>query len=191
MSNAESVIALQRARPHGAEALAEVLDAHRPLICRLVRRVAGDGADAEDVIQEALIAVASSMGRFRGECKLSTWIAGITVRTATRHALRRRREARGLRVADDESAVASSGDDPGEAAEARDFAARLRAAMDRLAPDQRAVVALRHVEGLTLREAAQALGVPVGTVKSRLHHAHRALRAMLTPYMTECEDEAP
>jgi len=72
MGEAESVIPLRRARATGAEALAEILHAHRPLICGLARRVAGDDAEAEDLIQEALVAVATSMNRFRGDCKLGT-----------------------------------------------------------------------------------------------------------------------
>jgi len=191
MCQAESVIALRRARSDSTEALAEVLEAHRPLICRLARRVAGDGADLDDVIQEALIAVATSLGRFRGECKLSTWVAGITVRTATRHALRRRRETLATDPSLPDGPAIGTHDDPVAAVRARDLEARLRASIDSLDPDHRAVVALRHIEGLSLQEVARALGVPLGTVKSRLHHARRALRVMLTPYLAGSEGEMP
>jgi len=190
MAGAESVMAVQRVRSTGTDAVTEVLDAHRPLICRLARRAAGDGADVEDVIQDALIAVATSLRRFRGECKLSTWIAGITVRTATRCALRRRREA-AANVEAMGGLPAFASDDPAATAEGRDFEARLGAAIAQLAPDHRAAVVLRHIEGLSLQEAAQALGVPLGTVKSRLHHARRALEERLAPYLTDSGGETP
>jgi RNA polymerase sigma-70 factor (ECF subfamily) len=194
MSTAESVMILQRARWSGTEALAEVLDAHRPLICRLARRVAGPGDDPEDVVQEALIAIVTSLGRFRGDCKLSTWIAGITVRTAMRYAQRqRRREAMVVPLETDGGPAAAPrpDTDPSEAAQAKDFRAHLFACVGRLAPEQRAVVCLRHLEGMALQEVAQALRVPLGTVKSRLHHARQALRQMMAPYLTESGGETP
>jgi len=194
MSEAESVIPLRRVRAAGAEALAEVLHAHRPLICGLARRISGHDGEAEDVIQEALVAVATSMGRFRGECKLSTWIASITVRTAMRHAQRRRRRETlmaPLETGDEVPPARGAGDDPSETVEARDFRAHVFACIDRLVPEQRAIVCLRHLEGMALQEVAQALSLPLGTVKSRLHHARQALRQMMTPYLAESGGEMP
>ena len=195
MGEAESVIAVQRVRTVGAEALAEVLHAHRPLICGLARRVAGAGSDLEDVVQDALVAIAASLPRFRGECRLSTWIAGITVRTALRHAQRRRqRETRvaSLDASEEAERLAVRGaEDPSGRLEAKEFAACVQASIDRLPPDQRAVVALRHVEGLTLHEIAETLRLPLGTVKSRLHHARQALRQMMAPYLAESGGETP
>ncbi|MBM3475028.1 MAG: sigma-70 family RNA polymerase sigma factor [Armatimonadetes bacterium] len=185
MGEAESVIPLPRARATGAEALAEILHAHRPLICSLARRVAGDDAEAEDVIQEALVAVATSTNRFRGSCKLSTWIAGITVRTAIRHVQRRRRREAMVAPLDTVGERAGRSRDPREAVEARDLRAHVLACIDRLAPEQRAIVCLRHLEGMALQEVAEALQVPLGTVKSRLHHARQALRTMMAPYLAE------
>jgi len=69
--------------------------------------------------------------------------------------------------------------DVGHQVELRDRAARLSEAVDRLPADQRAVVCLRHMEGLSVREVADALGIPEGTVKSRLHYARQQLRRVL------------
>jgi RNA polymerase sigma-70 factor (ECF subfamily) len=194
MSEAESVMVLRRVPAVSSEALAEVLDRHRALICRLARQTVGADADLEDVIQDALVAIATSLSRFRGECKLSTWVASVTVRTALRHASRRRRsEARTTPLdagGEVEALAGSQGDEPGRTLEAKEFRACLQSAIDRLPPDQRAVVALRHVEGLALQEIAKALGTPIGTVKSRLHHARRSLREMMTPYLEESGGEA-
>ena len=71
------------------------------------------------------------------------------------------------------------------AEEAEDTAERLVKAIDRLPPDQRAVVALRHIEGMSTEEVAEALGVPAGTVKSRLHYARQQLKRALMARPTE------
>jgi RNA polymerase sigma-70 factor (ECF subfamily) len=194
MSGAESVIPLRRARAHGTEALAEVLHAHWALIWRLARRVAGANSEVEDVVQDALVAVATSLGRFRGQCKLSTWIAGITVRTAVRHVERRRRhEALVSPLETDAEATPAllASDDPSEVAEAKHLRSHLLTCVNRLAPEQRASVCLRYLEGMALQEVAEALRVPPGTVKSRLHGARQALRKMMAPYLAESEGETP
>jgi len=194
MGEAESVIALREARAAGTQAIAEVLHAHRRLICSLVRRVAGDDSEAEDVIQEVLVAVATSIGRFRGDCKLSTWIAGITVRTAERHLRRRRRReamAAPLDAVGETVTAQGPGRDPSAVAEARHFRAQVLACIDRLPPEQRGIVCLRYLEGMALQEAAQALGIRTGTAKSRLHRARQALREMMAPYLAESEGKTP
>jgi len=168
------------------EAVGALLHQHRRLITGVARRVAGPEVDLEDVVQDTMIAVASGLGRFRGECKVSTWIAGIAVRIAQTHGRRARR--RGARQASweqwpDPGGIAA--EDPEGVVLRREFRAQLEQGIAQLAPPQRAVVVLRHVEGLSLAEVAQALRVPVGTVKSRLHHARRALQQIMRPYLVE------
>jgi RNA polymerase sigma-70 factor (ECF subfamily) len=75
------------------------------------------------------------------------------------------------------------GGNPAEIVEMGEFRRHLRAAIQALPPQQRAVIALRHMEGMQIQEVAAALGTPVGTVKSRLHHARRALRSSMAPYL--------
>ena len=186
MSEAANALTLQRARAGSREALGEVLQGHRALIERLARQVVGSGDDCEDVVQETVIAVATGLPRFRGDCTVKTWIAGITVRIALRHAQRRRRD-QGLRAPMDLAhGVAGSpgrSGDPSAALQAGEFRQRLQAAVDALPPDRRTVFALRHVEDLSLMETAEVLGIPLGTVKSRLHHAREAVREMMAPYL--------
>jgi len=180
--------ALTGQRPaRSREALAGVLQQHRPLICRLCRRMIGDDGDLEDVVQDVLVAIATGIHRFRGQAKLSTWIAKVTVRTAMRHAQRRRRwdqALASLEVAPSQIPIhASVGGDPTEVLETQEFRDHLQVAIQGLPPQQRAVIALRHMEGMQIQEMAEALGTPVGTVKSRLHHARRALRSLMAPYL--------
>jgi len=130
-----------------------------------------------------MVAIIESLDRFRGDARLSTWIASVATRTALNWANRRpqRREA----PLDEQSAGA--GHDPATEAESRDAAARLQEALDRLPSEHRAVVYLRHIEGLPVQEVAQALDLPEGTVKSRLHYARRQLRRYVVARPAESE----
>jgi RNA polymerase sigma-70 factor (ECF subfamily) len=163
---------VRRCRRGDREALAELLHRHRALIGSIVRRVTGPGGHLEDLMQDTMVAVIEGIDRFRGDAKLSTWIASVAARTALNW-VNRRPESREVPL--DEEATTAEGDLTAEV-ERREGAARLQEAIDRLPPGHRAVVCLRHIEGLSVQEAAQALDIPEGTVKSRLHHARRQLR---------------
>jgi len=184
MSDCGESVLPHKCRPWSPPAIEGLLDDHRALITRTVSRVYRSGTDLPDVVQEAAIAIARSMGRFRGECLPSTWVVAVAARVALKHASRR-----------PPPAAASLPDGPGPEADPlaatlrREFAGCLERALDALTPDHRATVALFHVEGLSLQETAEALDVPVGTVKSRLHVARRELRRLMQPYLDGDSDE--
>jgi len=125
---------------------------------------------AEEVVQETMVAVWNGARTFRGTAQVSTWIFGIARNQA--HALRRR-ESRGERVPDEPAVLP----DPAERVEVQD---RVLAAVEELPPEQREVVFLAFYEGFSYREIARILGVPEGTVKSRMYFAKRKLREVLT-----------
>ncbi len=122
---------------------------------------------AEDVLQETMLAVWKGADRFRGGSKVLTWIFGIA-RNQAHNALRQ--EAKGRRLPN--SARHESSSDPTQSMH-RDL--HVRAALDRISTQHREVMHLVFYEGLTVREAALVLGIPEGTVKSRMHHARKAL----------------
>lgn len=124
---------------------------------------------AEEVVQESMVAVWNGARTFRGTSQVSTWIFGIARNQA--HALLRR-EARGARTPNEPLVLP----DPAGEVERED---RVRLAVDRLPPEQREVVFLAFYEGLSYREIAQMLGVPEGTVKSRMYYAKRNLAEVL------------
>jgi RNA polymerase sigma-70 factor (ECF subfamily) len=163
---------VRRCRRGDRAALAELLNRHRALMGSIVRRVTGPGGHLEDLMQDVMVAVIEGLDRFRGDAKLSTWVASVAARTSLNW-VNRRPESRETPL--DEEATGAEGDLTVEV-DRREAAARLQEAIDRLPPGQRAVVCLRHIEGLSVQEVAQALGIPEGTVKSRLHHARRQLR---------------
>lgn len=138
------------------------------------RLCGGDAALAEDVAQEAFIAAHKALPRFRGDSQMSTWFYRILVRTA--HKQRRRRAVR------DKAAVLFGREAPRSAETVHGDAplrGRIAAALETLSAGQRDAFVLVHMEGLTVVEAAEALGSAPGTIKSHVHRALKKLRGEL------------
>ena len=154
---------------HRAAAVSAVFRAFRQPVLGVCLHLTGRRADAEDVVQEVFLSVHRALPLFRGESRLSTWIYRIAIRAALEHRARRRR----TEPLDD--AIPARGPGGEEHVEARDRARRLLIAMDRLSADHRAVLSLFAVDGLSHREIAEILGVPEGTVWSRLNLARKRL----------------
>lgn len=153
---------------HRADAeLQQLLTEHYPQVFRLAWRLAGDRHEAEDIAHEVFIAAMNGWPEFRGDARFSTWIHRITVRIATRHICRRRRHA-----GDPDALEHLAGPDQAEDAL---VAAQISRAVAGLPLVARTVLALVVDEGLSHVDAAAVLGVPVGTIGSRLHAARRQL----------------
>jgi RNA polymerase sigma-70 factor (ECF subfamily) len=146
----------------------------------LVHRFVGADA-AEDVTQEVWIAVYRALPRFRGEAKISTWLFSIAARVCQRHHRRRPKLTVVEETAADEVPDESSG--PEQDALRGELAVIVREAIDVLPPGQREVVHLRQLEGCSYQEIASILGIPIGTVRSRLHHGMAKLADLLDPYL--------
>jgi RNA polymerase sigma-70 factor (ECF subfamily) len=129
--------------------------------------VTGRRADAEDAVQEVFVALHRALPEFRGASRLTTWVYRIALR-ASFHARARRRDGEPL----DPETPGGGGE---EEMSWRDEARRAAAAMDRLPAGPRAVLSLFAIEGLSHREIADILGIPEGTVWSRLHAARKLL----------------
>ena len=168
-----------RARAGDEAAFRWLLGRYRARAVRLAAHVLRREAEAEDVAQEAFVRAFRRLPDFRGEGRFSAWLLGIVVRLC----LDRRRAARWTREV-------PAGDAPIPAAPAPDLDTRLLvgALLDRLSPPMRAALILREMEGLEYGEIAQALGIPVGTVRSRLHAARAQFRAL---WDAAQEDPAP
>ena len=163
----------QAGEPIAFERLAEQHVAH---LWRCALALCRDGHWAEDLSQETLVEAWRSLARFDSRCKFSTWLYGIL-----RHRfLKGRRQQNATRPAapDALGQVPCSSRTPSSSAEASEDASRIRQAVASLPEEHRLVVELRFFAGATLDEIAAALGCPLGTVKSRLHHALEKLRQM-------------
>lgn len=167
------------ASPGGSReaAFAEHVLPHVALLHRVALSLTGQSADAEDLVQDTLIRALRAVERFDGAYPRA-WL--LTVLRNTH--LNRLRGRRPVLMREGESPE----DHPGQSAPATEdlvldagFEAGLERALAALSPDHRAVVALVDVDGLSYEQAAHALGVPRGTVMSRLHRARGRLRADL------------
>jgi RNA polymerase sigma-70 factor (ECF subfamily) len=144
------------------------------LVCRILGR-AGRRTSAEDATQDALVAALRSLPRFRsdGTTSLTSFVLTIAARTAI-DVLRRHRE---IVPIDPDAAV--SMDRPDHRSEERALGRAIEAALDQLAPEIRATFVLRAYYELEYAEIAEALGVDLGTVKSRISRARAALKDLL------------
>jgi len=156
-------------------ALSSIYAAYGPGLLSLCLRITCHRVDAEDALQETFVQVLRYGGDFRGEALLRTWIARIAIRTSL--AMRARRTQRATVVFEDTPGPESEG--PAERAADQEAAARLLGAIDRLPAEQRVVLALAAFEGVPGAEIAQILGIPEGTVHSRMHAARERLRSLL------------
>ncbi len=169
---------LRGSRSERAAALRELFESNRASLYGLALRMTGHPDLADDAVQETFVDVLGGIDGFRGEARSSTWLFRIAIRAATRVAARAKPRAGTL---PDELPNPRPGkdDDPSDLAARRETAARLLAALAALPAPERAVVALSALDDLPQTELATILGVPEGTVHSRLHRARERLRAAL------------
>jgi RNA polymerase sigma-70 factor (ECF subfamily) len=159
-------------------ALGTLFDRYEPSVRRFVARLGVPGGDVDDVIQGVFLQVMHSASAFDGRANARAWVLGIAANLVRRHQrslarLARRAAAWALETYD--RPVPSAQDD----VESRQAAERAMRALQSLSPKKREVFVMIVLEGVRGEDAAAALGIPVATVWTRLHHARRELRAAL------------
>jgi RNA polymerase sigma-70 factor (ECF subfamily) len=162
-----------------AAALDELIDRFHPPLHRYARRVTGSDADADDVAQEAWVRILRGLPRLRTPEALRSWLFGIVHRVL----MGRFRSDYARSAALNEIHEIGAADTMRERADAAELHARLddlERALDRLPVVERDVLALFYLHDLSLAEIADALGVPVGTVKSRLFRARHLLKERMS-----------
>ncbi len=167
---------IDRAQAGEAVAFERLAEQHAARLWRCALALGKDGHWAEDLAQETLVEAWRSLARFDSRCKFSTWLYGIL-----RHRfLKGRPNQKAARHSSPDALgqVPCTAHTPSRSAEASEDAGRIRRAVASLPEAHRLVVELRFFAGATLDEIAAALGCPLGTVKSRLHHALEKLRQM-------------
>ena len=171
-SDAALVVSISR---YHQEALAEAYRRHGGAVFGLAKRLLGDAAIAEELVQEVFLRAYRGLEKFRGDAQLSTWMYRLSVNAALSHATRT--QARQKRDLGEEALMAL----PAEDAPATDprLRARLERALADLPAGYRAVLVLHDVEGLQHEEIADILGCRVGTSKSQLHKARAKMRELL------------
>jgi len=158
----------------------------RPLYSRAYRLL-GNAADAEDAVQDGLLAAYTHLNQFRGQSQISTWLTTIVLNCAR---LRLRRRPRQIHVSLDEftgelqpvsvsEGLADHRPNPEDECRESELSARLARLHSQLSPTLRRTFQLRDVDGLSIRETAQILGVPTGTVKAQSARARKRLKELM------------
>ena len=157
-------------------ALREIYAVYGQRLYAYALRLTSDHDQAEDVVQDALVAIWHSAKRFRGEGRLLAWLLGIVHHTAMK-SLRRRSNPITDQI---ETSLPDTGPLPEQRVQAKEQSAWIQTGLQKLSPEHRAVLELVFYQGLSLKETAQVCDCPVGTVKSRLSYARRQLRGVLS-----------
>jgi RNA polymerase sigma-70 factor, ECF subfamily len=170
-------------RQVASERFGHILSSGLPSLYRGAYRLLGNAADAEDAVQDALLAAYTHLHQFRAQSKMSTWLGAI-VHNSARMQLRRR--LRHVHVSLDEPIgeaeehyamqLTDRGPSPEDDCQNTELNRRLTLFQSRLTPTLRKTFQLRVIDGLSVREAAQILGVPLGTVKAQSARARKKLR---------------
>lgn len=169
---------IARAQQGDRGAFGELVSRYQESVVNVVYRMCGDPQLAEEAAQEAFLRAWQRLGDFRMEASFRSWICRIAVNLALD---RLRREP--LSISLDDLPLASPAAGPELAVERQERARLVQQAVLGLPPACRAALVLREYEGLSYQEIADALGVPIGTVMSRLSYARGQLRQALASYL--------
>ena len=164
---------VEAARRGDREAYADLIRSRGDRIFAIAQRILRDVDRTEDAVQDALVIAWRDLPELRDPDRFDAWLHRLVVRSCIHEAMRQRRLVATLHALPDNLAAGS--DDFLSVAD-RD---QLERGFRRLDPQQRALLVLRHFAGFEPVEIAEILGIPAGTARSRLHHAHRAMRAAL------------
>ena len=174
---------VERARRGDTRAFDDLARAEERALYRHAARIVGVGADAEDVVQDALLSAWKSISSFEGTSFRAWLFRIVTNRALDRIRARKRRPELPIEPADNEDVTwaepAAPGPDLAEIASSREALAVVEQALTTVPEEQRAALLLRDVEGFAYEEIALMTGVEVGTVKSRIHRARVAVRNIL------------
>ena len=165
------------------DAFGELVTRYQARLYNAALRVVGHPDDAADVVQEAFLNAFQALPAFKGDSEFFTWLYRIAFNAAVSQK-RKKRPAASLDTGGPDSARPEPADPsevarPGAALERTEDERQLYAALARLSDEHRAVLLMKDIDGLKYEEIAAVLGVPVGTVRSRLHRARLELRGLL------------
>ena len=164
-------------------AFGELVRRYQDRLFNCVYRLVDNAEDAQDVVQEAFLHAYQSLRSFKGDAQFFTWLYRIAFNTAISH----KRKQRSIRRMDAgrngegaaEPLDASEFSQPGHSLERSEEERRIQQALNRLSAEHRAVLILKDMDGQKYEDIAEALGVPIGTIRSRLHRARLELRELL------------
>lgn len=183
MPESDDIDLVQRARNREAGALRALMTKYNRRLYRLARGIVRNDAEAEDIVQEAYVRAFTHLDTFRGDSSFATWLSRITINEALGR-LRSQRRLDDLATHGTAGEVipfplTSKSDDPERTMAQREILQLVEQATDRLPEVYRVVFMTRVIEGMSVEETAEILGLRPETVKTRLHRARRLVREYL------------
>jgi len=166
---------IRRLQRGDVDAIGEIDNHYGARIFTICRRMLGNDADAEDATQDVFVRLIDKVASYAGRSRFSTWLFRLTVN----HTLGLLRARRRRHTSELSELVESDLPTPEQAASLAEERALVDRLLLELSPDQRAVVVLREIEGLSYSEIGEALDLPIGTVTSRLLRGRERLMGML------------
>ncbi|MBI4307646.1 MAG: sigma-70 family RNA polymerase sigma factor [Chloroflexi bacterium] len=164
-------------------AFTELVEKHSSLVYNVALRMMGNPQDAEDITQEVFLSAFKALPNFRGQSEVSTWLYRIAVNACL---MKIRKEKKSRYLVDtgyEDIDIPDWAESPEKAALNTELHETIQDGLARLPPDLRTAVVLRDVQGLSGEEAANVLGIPVATLKTRLHRGRLLLRKHLGTYL--------
>jgi RNA polymerase sigma-70 factor, ECF subfamily len=174
----DDVLLLARLRQGDQVAFAELVQIYKGMVLNLAVRMLGDADAAEDLSQEVFVRVWKAIPKFRGECKLSTWIYRITINLCVAEGKTARGRSEFLPI-DDPGLLAQPqlrADSPNEYSEEVVLKERLNFLVTQMPAHYRAAISLFYLKNMTYQEISDIMGVPMGTAKSYLFRGKAWLR---------------
>lgn len=186
---------MQRAQRGDLDAFRQLIEMFQDRVFRVVTAVLRcDRATAEDLSQEVFLRVHKGLPTFDGQARFATWLHTIAMNVAISDYRKRRALKRDRRTFSIDAPIAGTEDllftppsrelDPGERSHQQEFLARVRECVQQLPDEFRQAVVLRDMEGLAYEEVSDVLGVPPGTVRSRIHRGRLLLQQMLRGFLS-------
>jgi|WetSurMetagenome_2_1015567.scaffolds.fasta_scaffold06610_4 RNA polymerase sigma-70 factor, ECF subfamily len=168
---------VRKAAAGDEQAFRAMLESHYTLIYSVVRGVAGQHGETDDIVQEVFIKIFRAIGDFRGDSRLSTWIYRIARNEALNAIDRRKPQAIPI---DDCEELPDAGDNPETSYRRRIGRERLERLLERLDEKQRVAIELRYLGDKSYEEIAEIMAIPLGTVKTHIYRAKLSLKRMMT-----------
>src|SRR5262252_3398713 len=167
---------VERCRRGEVGAFEELVDRYKSLVFAMIMRTIPDRSQAEDLAQDVFLRVHRGLPYFRGEARLSTWIYRIVINVCAQETSRQRPPAVSL---DDPAARLRTPSTVDRQFSDFELRERLEKAIQQLPPQYRVLIAGHYLQGLQYEDLAEAMQLPLGTVKTQLHRAKRQLRELL------------
>jgi len=182
---------IRKIRDGDVSAFEQLFNSYQKRVYNLIYRMVGNDQDAADLTQEVFVRIYSARHRLQSEEAFGAYIRTISTNLCRDHFRRVKRRVKADSLDEPisvdggeiEREVADWSTNPERTLEKKDLQAAVQGALDTLSDEHRAVVVLHHIEGMDLKDIAQELGIPEGTVKSRLARARDELKRKLGHYV--------